>query len=366
MARVGPNQDINDPTTIIALTYDFQQQSNNYGNFLAQSIAQNPNTTGSPIINVSIPFKLTDGSTQLLEGSNIELSESIYIYNENLVSNATLITYINLAERFRDYWATLNNILAQLYDYDYLIEIDIDPEGPATGILPGGEIRIHGSLGGTSYNQFSYSHSPSSPLSIPTWIGNGLTNYNQLTYPQLSGILQSINISRSASEIGWDTIYWYDKSSDASGSVRGSSANFGKHEDNAPPLNEQYIQIYNNESTTMEISLSIDISATFDSRFSTSYASWAEIDDIDVYPNPFGGFKNLLSSYISHNEEKLSPGGTTILSTTRTIEIPPGKSAFIGGRTGAGTTFGDFITIGTVNITIILNDQTLIHSANLI
>ena len=39
---------------------------------------------------------------------------------------------------------------------------------------------------------------------------------------------------------------------------------------------------------------------------------------------------------------------------------------FIGARSGAGTTFGNDITVGVVSITIILNDQTLVHSANLV
>jgi len=364
MTRSGPNQDINDPTTLIDLAYRYQQQSDQAGNLLAQSNAQNPNVNGSPIINISIPFRKSDGSIQLLYGEDIEF-DTQYIYDNSLVSNANINTYIYLAERFRDYWEILNNVLNQLNDYDYVIEDNIDPEGPTIAHLYGGQIRTHGSLGGITYRKKSYSHLPSESLSIPVWNGIGPTNYNQLTYPQLLNELQKINIQISVSEIIWNTVYWYDKLLDASGDSRGAWTRFGKHEQYGPPFNQQYVQIYNNESNTIEISLSIDISATLDKRFTVSYASWAEIDDVNSYPNPFGGWKHLLSSYISYSEEKLSPGGTIVLSTNRIIEIPPGKSAFIGCHAGAGTTFGNAISVGEVSITLVLNDQTLTYLVSL-
>lgn len=363
MARIGPNQDINDPTTIIQTAFEYQQKSDSAGNFLAQFNARNPNVTGSPIIDISIPFKMEDGYTQFLEGSNIDLDDEKYIYDENLVSNSTLVTYVDLAERFRIYWATLNNVLDQLDDYSYLQETDIDPEGPFVVII-GGNTRTHGSLGGIAYDQESYYHLPSGSLSTPAWTGVGPTNYNQLTYPQLLNELYAIDIQQSSSSAIWDTIYWYDKNVDNSGDVRGATAFFGK-ERIISPIDQQYIQFHNGGSSAIEIEMSINISATIDSRFSTSYSSWAEIDDINSYPDPFGGLKSLLSSYISYTEEKLSPGGTTTLSTTRTIEIPPGKSAFVGCGAGAGTSFGTIITVGTVDIIIILNGETLTHSANL-
>lgn len=342
MARIGPNQDINDPITIIDLAYKFQQQSNRKGDFLAQSNAQNPNVTGSPICDISIPFKMINGSIQSLQGDNIDYDEG-YIYNTDLVSNATIITYINLAEQFRDYWKILNNILDQLNDYDYLQEIDIEPEEI---IVPDGS---HGTLGGTKYIKTSYSHLPSESLSIPEWKGIGPINYNQLTYPQLLSQLQTINVERNISEeIAWETNYLYSKAIDDTGDVRGAAAGLGSN----------YIQFYNNTLSPINISLFIDITAIFDSRFDTSYSSWAEISGVNCYPT---GNVWLLPSYISYNEEKLSPGGTTTLSTNRTIEIPPKKSAFIGASAGAGTTFGSFLTIGTVNIEIVVKDQTLTY-----
>ena len=102
--RVGPNQDINNPETLIALAYVFQRQSDDAGDLLAQYNAQNPDITSGPtIIDVSIPFIKTDGSTQLLHGDSIEPSGDTFSYNTNLVSNSTIVTYVDLAERFRDY-----------------------------------------------------------------------------------------------------------------------------------------------------------------------------------------------------------------------------------------------------------------------
>lgn len=362
MGRTGPNQDINDPTTIIDLAYNFQQLSNSYGDFFQQSQSQNPNTSGSPIVDISIPFEMSDGSTKLLQGSDIDYIDG-YIYDSGLISNAHIGTYIYLAEIFRDYWETLNSVLDQLNDYDYLQEDDIDPEGPTIVDLMFGT-RIHGSLGGIAYNNGSYSHSPPASFSIPIWDGVGPTDYNQLTYPQLLTQLQTLDLlQRNVSQKIWDTIYWYDKFSDADGDVKSVSAIFGKSREYVPPLNQQYVQIYNYGSGTIDIELYTTITATFYTRFSTSISSWAEIDDINSYPDPFGGFKYLLSSWMSETVEKLAPGGTTTLSNTRIIEIPPGKSAFIGGGAGAGTTFG---IGGTVDITIVLNDKTLTHSVNVV
>ncbi len=357
MTRSGPNQDVNDPATIIDLAYQYQQDSDDKGNLLAQSNAQNPNVSGTAIIDISIPFKKTDGSTELLQGSSIDYDEE-YTYDSDLVADSTIVTYVDLAERFRDYWETLNNVLNQLNDYDYLQENDIDPTGPFTTVFPGSIIRTHGSLTGIAYEQDSYSHSPAASLSTPAWTGIGPTNYNQLTYPQLLSTLPPIEVQRNVSGIMWDTNYWYDKYSDTSGSVVGANARFGKDEDWLPPLAQEYVQFYNNGPTTMDISLSIDITATFDVLFTTSYYSFAEINDINVYPDPLNGNKALLPSFIAHSELKPNPGGTTVLSTTRTIEIPPGKSAFIGCGASASTTFGG---LDTVNISLVLNGKTLIH-----
>lgn len=353
MAREGPNQDINNPITLIDLAYKYQYVSDGHGIFLAQSIAQDPTATGSPIINVSIPFKKTDGSTELLYGSDISYDDG-YIYNSGLVFNSTIVTYIDLAERFRNYWNILNNVLNQLNDFQTIVETSLDPEGPFVIDFGTLGIRTHGSLGGTSYQQTSYYHSPSQALLTPTWSGYGPTNYNYITYPQLLTELQNITISRTETSITYETVYWYDKLADTSGSLQGARATFGKDPDYAP-IEEQYIQIYNNESTTMNVNLSIDISATFDSSCSVYCYSWAEIDDIDNYPDPPFGDKSLLSSYESNT---VSGSGTVTLNIDRTIEIPAGKSAFIGG----GATSFLFGVLIQIDITVILNDQTLIHS----
>ena len=209
MSRVGPNQDINDPTTIIDLAYQYQQDSEDKGNLLAQFNAQDPSVSGSPIVNISIPFKKIDGSTELLEGSDISYDGS-YSYDTSLVANSTLVTYVSLAERFRVYWETLNDVLDQLGDYDYSQESGVNPEGPYEAPRSGFSHFV-GSYGGITFAETSYSHLPSSKLDTPTWSGSGPINYNQNTYPQLLHELNGVSGQRSLTEETWDTIYWYYK-----------------------------------------------------------------------------------------------------------------------------------------------------------
>ncbi|KKN98917.1 hypothetical protein LCGC14_0141620 [marine sediment metagenome] len=367
MARVGPNQDINDPTTIIDVAYQYQQQSNDFGDLLAQSLSQNPNATGDPIVDIVIPLRMEDGSTQFIRGVDISFSDNVHSYDTTLVASANILTYIDLAERFREYWNTLNNVVDQVNDFDYTIETTIDPIGPTVSHPGTGQTRTHGSLGGTEYNEYSYTYSPLVSLSEPTWHGFGPTDYNQITYPELLSQLSIINLTRSLSSlITWETNYWYDKFSDSSGSLRSGSARFTKHEQYAPPISQQYIQFYNSGDITITISISMSIVSTFDTRFAASIASWAEIDDLNVYPNPFAGTKSLLSSYIIQSQELLSPGGTISLSDTRDVDIPPGKSAFVGCFGSSGTTFGGVATVGTISVSLTLEDETITHAVSVV
>lgn len=363
MARVGPNQDINDPTTIVDVLREFHITSLGAADFLASSNAQNPNVRNfSPLIEVSIPFQKVDGSTQLLLGSLSGVADTL-ILNSDLIFNSVINTYINLAERFRDYWEIFNNVLDQLNDFDFLGTTEIEEE-ETTVNLGGGQTRIHGSLGGTANTFSEFSHSPPQSLLTPDWTGDGPTDYNQNTYPQLITEVRKLNIQRTVLQRKWDTIYWFGKFTDGSGSVRSASARFGKSESFGPPLNEQYIQIHNSGLSIIEIELSLEISASFNTRFSAVLTSWAEIGDINVFPDPFGGFKFSLDSFISESQELLAPGGTINLDATRTVEIPPGKSVFMGCTAGASTTFGGS-SIASVDITLILDNQTITHSADL-
>ena len=360
MARIGPNQDINDPETIINLAYVYQQMSNDKGDFLAQSNAQDPNAEGPPIVDVSIPFSIFDGSTELLFGSDISFDEG-YIYDTDLVSRSVILTYVNLAERFREYWSTLNNVLGQLSNFEYSQDEEIPPAGPFTTIFPGNVIFTHGSLGGTSHEQTSYSHLPTESRPIPEWDGVGPTDYNQLTYPQLLSELSGIAILRNEVQISWDTDYSYSHITDSIGSVQVISARLGKDENFISNIEQQYVQFHNVGLTTINVELSISVIGSFDGVANIGVASWAEIGDLNDYPDPFGGIKSLLPSYVASGEDFPGGGGVKSINVVRTTEIPPGKSAFIGGLASGGSNFG---AVGTVNIVLILDGQTLTHSGS--
>ena len=367
MVRVGPNQDINNPTTIIGTAYLYQQQSNSFGNLLAQSDAQDPSATGTTIVGVSIPFSIEDGSIQSIQGDNIEFVDGQYIYDTTLVSNANIITYVDLAERFREYWTSLNNILDQIQNFDHTTEEDIESFDSGDISLGGGRIRNWGTLGGTEYNRNSYTFINKFTLlpitesfTEPLWDGFGPTSYNSNTYTQLLGELARIDFEINlSSSVTYETDYRYDKFTDASGTVKGASAQFARNEFFSISNTEEYVQIYNGGSTSLDISLSINITATFNNNFNTGYSYWAEIDDLNIYPDPFGGVKSLLSSYVSDTVNKPNPGGTTSFNINTTISVPPNKSAFIGCTAGAGTTFG---SNGSVSIALVLNGQTVSHS----
>lgn len=367
MTRTGPNQDINDPETIIELNYLFQQDSDIKGNFLAQSDAQNPNASGLPIIDVSIPFKMLDGSTELLFGRDIDVDDlGEFIYNSGLVFNGTIVTYVDLAERFRDYWNALNNILDQLADFDYSQDEDIEPNGPFTTVFPNGFVFSHGSLGGTAHDLSLYSHIPTESVETLEWDGVGPTDYNQLTYPQLLSALTSISILRNVSQISWNTDYSYSKDTDAFGGTRGANARFGKTEDFISNNEQQYVQFHNPGLTDMHISLSMSIVASFDTTFSAGVFSWAEIDNLNQYPEPFGGTKAFLSSWQTLSDTKTG-GGTLDINDTRVIVIPPGKSAFVGGGASANTTFfTEDKVVASVSCVVTLNGKTITHSVDLV
>ncbi len=360
MARTGPNQDVNDPTTIIDVAYQYQQKSDDFGDLLAQSLAENPNVDGDPIVDVTIPFKMANGSTQFIRGVDIDFSDGTYSYDTTLVANANILTYVDLAERFREYWATLNSVIDQVNDFDSTRETAIEPRGPFVIDFLSGRTRTHGSFGGTEYDQFFYTHVPSESFPEPTWNGFGPTDYNQITYPELLSELSLINLTRDlASSQSWETDYRYDQFIDTFGSVRNASVRFTKHEDFAPPIEQQYVQFHNSSDSTITISMSMSVVAVFDTRFGAGIGSWAEIDDLNVYPDPFGGFKSLLPSYLNQGGELLSPGGTLNFSDTREVEIPPGKSAFVGCFASGGTTFGNIATVGTVSVSLTLEDEAI-------
>ena len=360
MTRVGPNQDIIDPTTIIQLALKYQEQSDGLGIFLAKSIAQDLGATGPPIVDIFIPFSKSDGSIELLHAKDITKVDGELIYDKNLVSGSVINTYISLAELFRDYWDIMNSILDQLSDWSTTDITDIDPEDPFVVDIAGGTLT-HGSLGGILYDKLSVSYLPSSSLPTPTWTGIGPTNYDYTTYPQL--LSELFSVSQPGEVDSWETVYWYSQFVDNTGGQRSAESQFGKTEDFFP-IDKQYVQFFNDQSFPVNISLSISMSATFTTNASIIIQSWTEIGDRNDYPNPFLGQKSLLSSYLSQAQFVGVGGGLMSLSSSRTIEIPPGKSAFIGSR-GAGFTGVWDGGTGLVSITLVLDGKELTLSEDL-
>lgn len=355
MTRIGPNQDINDPTSIIKLTKCFQTQSDLIGQFIAQSQMENPFFSGgSPITDVSIPFKRRNGTTTLINGSGIELDDyGNYIYDYAIVSDSILVTYIDLAERFRIYWTELNDALDQLDDFNYRQSIeDFSPYESEPYWLPAqpsgdGYWVMDGSLGGASYSGWLVHYYPDKQ-SEPIWSGNGPINYNEFTYPQLEQELTRISASGILDPVSesWNEIYWYRKAYTTylSQYVKKSSASFGNDHGAMqllldPPLPLQdsldgYIQIYNYESTSKNILISMNLSVglfPFQEFLVATCASIAEIRDINCYPS--GSYK-LQPTYVRNSFEasirnNWLASGVASATKYRIVNIPSQKSAFI-------------------------------------
>jgi len=344
--RSGPNQDINDPTSLIELSYVFQQTSDSFGDFLRISDTQNlDDFDGDPIVNVSIPLLLEDGSTSEYFASGITTSGEVFIYDTSLWATALIITHINLPERFRDYWAEINNTINQLNNF--VSSTDIPPEGPVIADLGDGRIRTHGSLGGEDFDLGIFD--PTSPYDTPSWSGSGPVNYNSGTYPQLLNEITNLNISLFQQE--WDTIYLYDSLKDSNGSVLSLFVSFGKGIDFVPPQIERWIQIYN--YTEDDIDIDIDGEATIITGNAASgrgVFSIAEIRDLNDFP------PNLLldSSYSSYDIATGSGPGSVIYS--RTVTVPSEKSVFIKVRASIGTTFGSPFA---GNVSVEIEDQAI-------
>ena len=181
MARIGPNQDINDfgthlsigDETIMETANWFETVDNNHSLFVAQSAAQNIFATGPSLTSVSIPLKMFDGSTELLLG-DVDFKGPFAVPSDRLkelVPKATMVTYVNLPERFREYWEILNAVINSMHDY-----VVVDEEA------------------GTITSQF-FLKQPGTPKSTPEWIGEGPANYDSRTWPQLIAEIRSILVS---------------------------------------------------------------------------------------------------------------------------------------------------------------------------
>lgn len=343
MTRVGPNQDINNPESILEINWIYNDFSIRRGNVVAQSQAKDPDVSGPPIpSDVSIPFKLLDGSTKLLHGSNIDrvvVPEVgvFYIADNDLIGSGTLVTYIGLAERFRDYWEELNNAIGDIEDYVHLKVIDVDPqsnEGLGTG-----------SLGGQRYLLTKVVHvgGPGIIRQIPEWEGVGPTDYNEITFQQLLDELPIIAVTPVFLRTFWETIYRWEKTTllVRFGQLSGGSTRF--------------VQFHNLGPGTVEIDLSISITASYAGEFETELNSWAEISVVNNFPT---GSIPSLPSYESDTASD-SGGGIISRNVSRTVVIPSERSAFIGLEAKVRNLES---SVGGFSAVLILNGQELTHS----
>jgi len=361
MARVGPNQDINNPIDWIDIAYRLQVKSRAMGNHYAVSASQDPNVAGSPIVNVSVPLAMTDGSTYSFPSSDISFVGGQYVYDTNTIGNANILTYVNLAERFRGYWTSINAIIDTLSPFEYLIEEPIDPIPETTGYLPSVGTINHGSLGGTSYSEKAYGFTPSSSNPIPEWTGEGPTDYNSSTYPQLSGAIDSLNVVMGVTDSNdWDTIYYYSKTTDILGSTRGAQATMGRIWPYGGLSEYIWIQIYNHESESVDVPISVSVSAYFDQAATLGGLSVAEIREINDYPT---GNPTLYPSFQQDSDSIPAGGGSASASHVRTVSIPAEKSAFIYAR---GSANSNFTPSGmSINMSVAVNGYTITHSASI-
>ncbi|KKL47036.1 hypothetical protein LCGC14_2339580 [marine sediment metagenome] len=188
MARAGPNQDINDPTTLedsrILATSTSVLAREKSELFNGQTL------TDLQAVPITIELKLSDGQ-----------SVSVDSYQSSLWARTVLNTYIDQAERFRGYWNSLNAYANNIPDPDDIATVynmDIGPldceitdtdryeqEPPPFWRTFKAQTKIcffpmTVEISGMSASGVGYD-----PLIEPTWSGNGPTNYNHNTYPQL-------------------------------------------------------------------------------------------------------------------------------------------------------------------------------------
>ncbi len=342
MARVGPNQDINDANVLIELLLAYQTKSELIGNLLAQYLSEDINAEGPPIADISIPRKLFDGSTQLLEGSDAKLFSQDEI--SNALSNSVLVTYVDLAERFRDYFEVFRDTLLSISDTENRTE-EIIPSVPGEEPFPGSyPTTLLGSEGGIE-TQIQTIHFTISAPNIPVWSGSGPTNYNSGTYPQLSKINDATNGGSEQSDETTREEYTWRTIEGARRLTGGDFTMFTQcryatieipNFDNFPRI----VQITANATssrTADEVPVGLHIANEF-AQISLIYGignfgeSPVPVDEIIFIEDPN-----------SHNGGIHVPLELNLsASLDESIEIPPNKSLFFGVAARANASFNNF------------------------
>lgn len=356
MIRVGPNQDINDPTDIIRVGHDYQVRSDNVGIMLARSDAQDPNASGLPIVDIAIPFRLEDGSTDFIFGADLsEPVSGVFDYDKDMVARANIVTYVNLPELFREYWYTIRGAISGITDFFDLAT----QEKPGFGDPDDIYLDEVGILGTTESFYYLYTfigtHS-----TYPIWSGLGPIDYNSFTFTQLLNVGSRIAVGMvPLLQKEWDTNYWYEKQTTVFSDILSSYLGFGKFDSSPLPTDptNEFVQFHNPFPSSIVVSLSVSMSSIHTSgNFILEYDSWAEIDDLDVFPT---GSLASLGSFIQ--KVVVTASATKTLTDTRNIVIPPGKSAFIKAL-AADNVFTSDSTPGSYDVTLILNGRSVSYS----
>lgn len=370
--RIGPNQDINDPATLIQLLYEYQQKSKLVGDLWAQYTQRDPNAEGSSIVNISIPLKMLDGSTQSLEGFDIDLIDGVYVYDQNTLSNAVLNTYINLAERFRNYFEIFRN---------RLLSIDNETEETSSitiPTIPQGSVTIldyitatSGSYGGTE-TTIETMYVPTSVPDVPDWSGDGPIYYNLETYPELLTINDSIGgTSYKLETITYEAYPWLTHE----GGRRLSGGNFNLSTGasyslatgpNSPLIGgpggvEAYIEIPNFSASLRQVHITATaissrtiINPGVSLYLCTEYVSIILTSGIGLWGRPLTADVRTTGTEDPNNyyNQFVTPSGEFNLSVSLSeyIDIPPNQSLFFTIRGHANTNL-DISAISSVNFT---------------
>ena len=332
MARVGPNQDINDPTTILEVGKHFYDKSVSIGILRAVSDTQNPYASGSPTPTIIIPLKIIDGSTYDLQCSRIT---DTFTVDELKLSQSVINTYINLAERFREYWELVRLNILSLTDFGTVDPTPVDAI-PSTGT--GDPHYTSGSLGGTHYEVMSTSFD-TDVIDIPVGSGCGLTDYNYHTYPQLLNALSQLSASQNTAYYSVDEIYYWLKIQEETPDIPPHGNSRIMAYDSFPQVGA--IQIPNFSHTTNKI-VTLTGSASYNRtanlpapHFYTVYQESVRTKSEVAIDNHDTDFSAL--SFITQEEQDNIPPGlywwnfsvSIAVNHNREIVIPPNKSAFI-------------------------------------
>lgn len=202
MTRVGPNQDINDPTALEnlrAMAEDVAVITNDHNNAYNgitenKSIDPSVHPDNTRIIAISTLLKKEDGSNAEITGFNTDgtyKQENLDLYTESIIN-----THIDQAERFRNYYDTIVSIINSWADRDNGVPI-VTPfiaSQTTTLDIPSSHrgwaksnINIMQKDGYLTVDNLQI------PISID-WSGNGPTNYNSNTYPQLMSEFRNLGL----------------------------------------------------------------------------------------------------------------------------------------------------------------------------